>query len=96
LSDRPPRPDRIGNRIPDAVRENIIQLALDPPALSPRELAVRFTDSQGYFVSEATVYSAEGAGPDRQPGLYRDQGRRRVQGQDHPIQSALATDFTYL
>jgi putative transposase len=38
------------------VRENIIQLALDAPALSPRELAGRFTDSQGYFVSEATVY----------------------------------------
>ena len=56
LNDRPPRPDRIWNRIPDAVRENIIQLALDAPALSPRELAVRFTDSQGYFVSEATVY----------------------------------------
>ncbi|MEA2817678.1 MAG: hypothetical protein QOI93_5492 [Rhodospirillaceae bacterium] len=56
LNDRPPRPDRVWNRIPDAVRENIVQLALDAPALSPRELAVRFTDSQGYFVSEATVY----------------------------------------
>src|SRR5258706_14049640 len=33
-----------------------IQLALEEPALSPRELAVRFTDSQSYFVSEASVY----------------------------------------
>jgi transposase InsO family protein len=56
LNDRPPRPDRIWNRIPDGVRENVIQLALDEPALSPRELAVRFTDSQSYFVSEASVY----------------------------------------
>ena len=31
-------------------------LALDEPALSPRELAVRFTDTEGYFVSEASVY----------------------------------------
>ena len=56
LSDRSPRPDRVWNRIPDAVRENIIQLALDEPALSPRELAVRFTDTKDYFVSEASVY----------------------------------------
>ena len=44
LNDRSPRPDRIWNRIPDSVRDNLIQLALDEPALSPRELAVRFTD----------------------------------------------------
>ena len=44
------------NRIPDGVRDNVVQLALDEPALSPRELAVRFTDSQSYFVSEASVY----------------------------------------
>ena len=56
LNDRPPRPDRVWNRIPDAVRDNLIQLALDEPALSPRELAVRFTDRQRYFVSEASVY----------------------------------------
>jgi putative transposase len=36
--------------------QRIIQLALEEPALSPRELAVRFTDSQSYFVSEASVY----------------------------------------
>jgi putative transposase len=56
LNDRSPRPDRVWNRIPDTVRENLIQLALDEPALSPRELAVRFTDTKSYFVSEASVY----------------------------------------
>jgi len=40
LGDRSPRPDRVWNRIPDMVREQIIKLALDEPALSPRELAV--------------------------------------------------------
>ena len=40
LDDRSPRPDRVWNRIPDMVREQIIKLALDEPALSPRELAV--------------------------------------------------------
>jgi transposase InsO family protein len=56
LNDRSPRPDRVWNRIPDGARDNVIQLALDEPALSPRELAVRFTDSRSYFVSEASVY----------------------------------------
>jgi putative transposase len=54
--DRSPRPDRVWNRIPDSVRERIIKMALDCPELSPRELAVRFTDTESYFVSEASVY----------------------------------------
>jgi transposase-like protein len=56
LEDRRPQPKRVWNRIPDAIRQQIIQLALDEPELSPRELAVRFTDQHGYFVSEASVY----------------------------------------
>ena len=56
LEDRSPRPCRIWNRIPDDIRDRIVQLALDQPELSPRELAVRFTDSESYFVSEASVY----------------------------------------
>jgi len=56
LEDRTPRPRRVWNRIPDDVRAQILDLALNEPELSPRELAVRFTDSRGYFVSEASVY----------------------------------------
>src|SRR6185369_1742979 len=48
------RPDL--DRIPDGVRGQIIDLALELPELSPRELAVRFTDERKYFVSEASVY----------------------------------------
>jgi transposase InsO family protein len=56
LNDRSPRPDRVWNRIAEPERQRIIELALDEPALSPRELAVRFTDTESYFVSEASVY----------------------------------------
>ena len=56
LADHRSRPDRVWNRIPDAVRQQIIDLALDVPELSPRELAVRFTDERRYFVSESSVY----------------------------------------
>ena len=54
--DRPSRPDRVWNRIPDVVRGQTIDMALDCPELSPRELTVRFTDERRYFVSEASVY----------------------------------------
>ena len=56
LEDRPSFPSRIWNRIPDEIRTQIVDLALEQPELSPRELAVRFTDTKAYFVSEATVY----------------------------------------
>ena len=56
LADHRSRPDRVWNRIPDDVRRQIIDLALELPELSPRELAVRFTDEKKYFVSEASVY----------------------------------------
>jgi putative transposase len=56
LEDHKPRPKRVWNRIPDEVRQKVIDLALDEPELSPRELAVTFTDTKGYFVSESSVY----------------------------------------
>ena len=56
LAERPSRPDRVWNRIPEVIRDQIVELALDQPELSPRELAVRFTDERKYFVSEASVY----------------------------------------
>ena len=56
LADRCSRPDRSWNRIPDGIRSEVIDLALEVPELSPRELAVRFTDDEKYFVSETSVY----------------------------------------
>jgi putative transposase len=38
LADHRSRPDRVWNRIPDDVRGQIIDLALELPELSPREL----------------------------------------------------------
>src|SRR5215207_6068917 len=56
LEDKSPSSKCVWNRIPDAIRERIVQLALDEPELSPRELATRFTHTANYFVSEASVY----------------------------------------
>ena len=46
LADRPSAPSRVWNRIPDAIHDQIIELALDQSELSPRELAVRFIDER--------------------------------------------------
>ena len=56
LEDRPSRPSRVWNRIGAEIQNQIIDMALEQSELSPRELAVRYTDEKRYFVSEATVY----------------------------------------
>ncbi|KAB2704773.1 IS3 family transposase [Brucella intermedia] len=56
LEERTSAASRVWNRIPDNIRDRIIALALDHADLSPRELAVKFTDTESYFVSEALVY----------------------------------------
>ena len=56
LSDRSPRPRSVWNRIPDDIREHFVEFALDHEDLTPRELAVKYTDEKRYFVSESTAY----------------------------------------
>jgi putative transposase len=56
LEDRKPRPERVWNRIPDDVRRKVVALALDEPEMSPREIAVTFTDRERSYVSEASVF----------------------------------------
>jgi transposase-like protein len=45
LEDKPSRPSRVWNQIPQQVHDQIIELALEESELSPRELAVRFTEA---------------------------------------------------
>jgi transposase-like protein len=56
LADQSPGPRRFWNRIPEAVRAQGVELALERPDQSPRQLAWNFTDTEGYFISETSVY----------------------------------------
>jgi len=56
LGDRSSQPRQFWNRIPELVRQQVVAIALQQPALSPRELAWHITDTQGYFISESSVY----------------------------------------
>ena len=77
LKDRNSNPGRVWNRIPDAVRQKIIDLALEETQLSPRELAVRFTDTRGLLrLGSLGLPASQGPGPDYKPSLCGHQGGR--------------------
>ena len=56
LADKRPNPNRFWNKIPENVREQVVDIALEIPEKSPRELAWFITDTQKYFISESSVY----------------------------------------
>jgi len=56
LADRRPGPRRFWNRIPDCEKEKVVQIALDRPELTSRELAWHITDKEHYYISESIVY----------------------------------------
>jgi putative transposase len=97
LEDRPSQPSRVWNRIPDEVRSQIVTLALEQCELSPRELAVRFTDTQGYFVSEATVYRLLKAHDlITSPAFIVMKAANEFQDKTTAVNQMWQTDFTYL
>ena len=79
------------------VREQVIDLALEQPELSPRELAVTFIDTRGYFISEASVYRLMKA-----QDLFATPACRVMTAADEFTDKTTAvnqlwqTDFTYL
>ena len=97
LQDRAPIPGRVWNRIPDDIRQRIIDLALDVPELTPRELAVRFTDTQNYFVSESSVYRLLKAYDlITSPAFAVIKAANEFKDKTTAINQMWQTDFTYL
>jgi transposase InsO family protein len=56
LYDQKPAPRPRWNAIPEAIQDEVLDMALERTELSPRELACRYTDEKRYFVSESSVY----------------------------------------
>ena len=97
LDDKPSKPSRVWNRIPDEIRKRIVELALDEPELSPRELAARFTDTQNYFVSEASVYRLLKAHDlITSPAFIVIKAADEFKDKTTAINQLWQTDFTYL
>jgi len=49
-------PKRFWNKLPESVKEQCLEIALQYPEKSPRELAWQITDEHKYFISESSVY----------------------------------------
>ena len=97
LADHRPAPHRVWNRIPDDVRERIVALALDEPDLSPREVAVAFTDRERSFVSEASVYRLlKARGLVTSPAFIVMKAADKFANPTTAINQLWQTDFTYL
>ena len=97
LEDRKPRPERVWNRIGDDVRQKVIAFALDQPELSPREIAVAFTDQERTYVSEASVYRLLRAeGLITSPAFIVMKAAERFANPTSAINQLWQTDFTYL
>lgn len=56
LKPRPKQQRRFWNQIPPWERQRVVEIALDKPELSPRELAHHITDKHKWFISESSVY----------------------------------------
>jgi len=56
LLPKPSQKRRFWNRIPEEERERVVEVAIEKPELSPRELAWHITDTEGWFISESSVY----------------------------------------
>ncbi len=96
LEDQPPRPLR-GCKVPEEVVEAILELALAEPALSPRELAVKYTDTARYYVSESTVYRLlKAQGLIASPAFIVMQASEKFSHPTTRVTELWQTDFTYL
>ena len=88
---------RVWNRIPDAVRRQVIALALERPELSSRELAVTYTDERGCFFSEASVYRLLRAQDLIGTPAFRVMtAADEIRGKTSAPNQLWQTDFTYL
>jgi putative transposase len=97
LGDGQPAPRRVWNKLPEAVAAAVIDLALQEPELSPRELATAFVDQQQYFVSEASVYRLlKAQGLITSPAFILLKAADRFAQPTTAINQLWQTDFTYL
>ena len=97
LEDKPSRPDRVWNRIPDAVRERILAMALGVPELSPRRTGHPLHRYRRLFcLGIFHLSAAQGPRPHHQPGLRRDQAADEFKDKTTSPNQLWQTDFTYL
>ena len=96
MDPKKPKARTFWNKIPDEVKEQVVQQALEQTELSPRELACRITDTKEYFISESSVYRILKAhGLITSPAYILMQAGDSFKNPTRRIHELWQTDFTY-
>jgi len=96
LVDHRPNPHQIWNRIPQEVKQQVVELALEHPDRSPRQIAWLFTDEKGYFISESSTYRIlKGFDLVESPAFRVMTAAEKYQHPTKRVHELWQTDFTY-
>jgi len=96
LEDKQPARRAGWNRIPQQIKDQVLELALERTDLSPREIACRFTDERRYFVSESSVYRLlKAADLITSPAYVLMSASDAFQNPTKRVHEMWQTDFTY-
>jgi transposase InsO family protein len=96
LVDHRPNPHQIWNRIPQEVKQQVVELALEHPERSPRQIAWLFTDEKGYFISESSTYRIlKGFDLVESPAFRVMSAAEKYKHPTKRIHELWQTDFTY-
>jgi len=91
-----PNPHQIWNRIPQEVKQQVVELALEHPDRSPRQIAWLFTDEKGYFISESsTDRILKSFDLVESPAFQVMSAADKYQHPTHRVHELWQTDFTY-
>ena len=96
LVDHRPNPHQIWNRIPQEVKQQVVELALEHPDRSPRQIAWLFTDEKDYFISESSTYRIlKGFDLVESPAFQMMSAADEFKHPTKRIHELWQTDFTY-
>lgn len=96
LIDHRPNLRQFWNRIPEEVRKQVVELALEHPDRSPRQIAWQFTDEKGYFLSESSTYRIlKGFDLVECPAFQVMSAADEFEHPTHRVRELWQTDFTY-
>lgn len=96
LMDHRPNLRQIWNRIPKEVKQEEVELALEHPDRSPRQIAWLFTDEKGYFISESSTYRIlKGFDLIESPAFRVMSAANEFKHPTHHVHELWQTDFTY-
>jgi len=96
LKPKTPQRTSFWNKISDQQRKEVVEVALDQTALSPREIAHYITDNRGWFVSESSVYRIlKKRGLITSPAWILMQAADEYKDKTSYVHQQWQTDFTY-